>query len=141
MTKRWTVLALVLTGMLVTSTAPGAAPDRGARQTARPADAGAPDTTLRGRVQSVQEAQIVLRTDDGRVVSVDAKDISAPARGLVQKGEPIVVTGVLAGDRMTARSLTVAASAPGARALAGQPPFVPEDPGAASPAQRDPPRR
>lgn len=141
MTYRWTVFALVLTTMLSVSAAPVAAQDQKTGDTSRPADDGTPHSTVRGRVQSVHEERIVLRSDDGRVITVNAKDINATARGLVQTGEPIIVTGPLKGAEMHARSLTVAASTPGARALAGQPPFAPEAAGAASPAQRDQPRR
>jgi hypothetical protein len=42
---------------------------------------------------------------------------------------------------MDARSLTVAASTPGARALAGQAPFGADESEAASPTHRDPDRR
>lgn len=99
--------------------------------------AAAEDQTVRGRVQSVQDERIVVKTDDGRVVTINAKEINATARGLVHTGEPIVVTGPLTGNEMQAKSLTVAASTAGARALAGQPPFGPDEGGAASPSERD----
>lgn len=139
MTYRWTVFALVLTTMLSVSAAPAAAQDQKTQETW--VDDGTPHSTIRGRVQSVQEDRIVLRSDEGREVTVNAKDISATARGLVQTGERIIVTGPLKGAEMHARSLTVAASTAGARALAGQAPFVPDAAGAASPTQRDQQRR
>lgn len=100
-----------------------------------------PDTTLKGRVQSVHEDKIVLRTDKGQVVSVTTKDISSETRNLIQIGEPLVVAGPLTGDQMRARSVTVAATIAGARALAGQPPLTPDDAAAASPPTEDPKRK
>ena len=140
MTYRLRVLALALTALAGVSTTPAGAQDQKARQPSQPAEDPATHATVRGRVQSSEEGSIVVRTDDGRTVTINAKDISVATRGLVQKGEPIIVTGPLTGDRIDARSLTVASSAPGARALAGQAPFPPEETGAASPAQRVQPR-
>lgn len=129
-----------LTAVLVVAATPAAAqgqkqpPAERADDKADKADKpDKPDTTLKGRVQSVHEDRIVVRTDQGQAVSVKTKDISAETRNLIQTGEPIVVTGPLTGDQMTARSLTVAATTAGARALAGQPPLTPADAGAASP--------
>ena len=137
MIHRLSVFTVVTTAIVFVSAAPADAQDQKPRETSRPSDDRAADITVRGRVQSSQGERIVVRAEDGRTVTVNAKDISAATRGLVQTGEPIIVTGVLAGDHMDAQSLTVAVTAPGARALAGQPPFAPEDAGAASPSERD----
>ena len=135
------MLALAATVPLASPAPPVAAQEGRTAQPSRPADDPATHSTVRGRVQSSQDARIVVRTDDGRTLTVNAQDISTATRGLVQTGEPIIVTGPVTGDRMDARSLTVAASAPGARALAGQAPFGAEDSSAASPSQRDQQRR
>jgi hypothetical protein len=95
-----------------------------------------PDATFRGRVQSVKDETVVLKTEDGKTVTFNMKDITAAARALINVGEPIIVTGQPNGDEVKARSLTVAATLPGARVLAGQPPLTPAE-GAASPATED----
>jgi hypothetical protein len=136
MTYNGSVLAL---GLTILVAAPAAA--QTSSKASEPAEDPATHATVRGRVQSSHEERIVVTTDDGRTITVNAKAISETTRGLVQKDEPIIVTGPLTGSELEARSLTVAATAPGARAMAGQPPFLPEEPSAASPFPRDQPRR
>jgi hypothetical protein len=140
MTPRLIVFALLL-AVVVSAAAPAGAQEPKAGAASQPAEDPATHATVRGRVESSHEGRIVVRTPDGKTVNVNAKEISAATRGLVQKGEPIVVTGPLTGDQMEARSLTVAASAPGSRAMAGQAPFLPEESGAALPTHRDQNRR
>ncbi len=123
----------VLTAAVALTALPAAAQDK-TDKSEKSDRAEKPDTTVKGRVQSLdgdKNEKIVLKTDDGRTVTVTTKDISAETRNLVQVGEPIIVTGPLTGDEMAARSVTVAATVPGARLLSGQPPFTGD--GAASP--------
>jgi len=60
---------------------------------------------VHGQVQAVQDGQLTLKTDDGRTVSVDTKQVSASVRSAMQHNLGVTVSGFpgTSPDRFTAR--------------------------------------
>ena len=60
---------------------------------------------VHGQVQAVQDGQLTLKTDDGRTISVDTKQVSPSVRSAMQPNLGVTVSGFpgTSPDRFTAR--------------------------------------
>lgn len=80
---------------------------------------------IHGQVQSVQGNQLVIKTDDGRLVNVDISQVSASVRGAMTPNLGVTVTGFpgAAVERFTARYIEQdnAGPAPAASVATGDP--------------------
>jgi preprotein translocase subunit YajC len=67
------------------------------------------ETQIHGRVETIHEDNLRLRTDDGRIVRVDIDPVREKVRERFKVGDRVTVVGTFTGDRtrMTARTVRV----------------------------------